>query len=406
MRTNAASTHTPENSDAAAVTPTPIRRMPKDVHDTLTWLAHLIDQTLELRIDEDDDEFAQRHLAVGAAGLVTIREDLGPFAAQLFTRAPAMDFRATPPYDVAGLESHESPIWDRLQVDGACESVPSSLVAAFAPDTLLPGAPVVISVDTRWSSKDVTLHVHREHAHLAEAYLREVYARARGEHNFLRGQWLRVGRDGDFTVQRLSSERTSRDDVIVAPQVWAEIDLNVRSLFERRDLLNRLGLSTNRGLLLVGSPGTGKTALCRAIAAELVGTVTVIVCDAAAIAQALTTIYAEVTYLAPAVVILEDIDLVVGRRSRSGNDAGLHRFLCALDGVMTRHQDVVTIATSNDVKSLDEAAVRCRSLRPHHRGTTACREPARGHPAPLPRSTRRGPRRGGRRHGDRWRIRR
>ena len=337
----------------------PIRRMPTKVRDTLSWLACLIDDSLDLRVAEDDDEFAQRTLGVGPAGLVKIRETLGPFTAQIVTRALAVDFRATPPYDVAGLCSDESPIWDRLRLDGVSETVPTSLVAAFAPDTLVPGVPMVVSVDTRWSEKQVSLHVHRDHIEPAEAYLKGLLARAHGEHNFLRGRCLRVDcHDDELRVRHARKPKASRADVVVPDRVWNEIDLNVCSLFERRELLNELRLGTNRGLLLVGPPGTGKSALCRVIAAELVGPVTVISCDAAAIGSELTAVYDEVTKLSPALVILEDLDLVLSSRARGGGGAGLHRFLTALDGAMSRHADVVTIATTNDVKALDEAAVR------------------------------------------------
>lgn len=53
----------------------------------------------------------------------------------------------------------------------------------------------------------------------------------------------------------------------------------------------------------------------------------------------------------------EDLDLVVGRRGPDG-DLGLHEFRVALDGVMSRHSDVVTLATTNDPATLDPAAVR------------------------------------------------
>jgi len=333
------------------------RRMPTDVRDTLSWLAHLLDASLPLRAAEDDDEFAQRHLGAAAGGLVAIRETLGPFTAPLVARLLAVDVRRHPPYDTAGLVSDESPAWERLQVDDGTETVPSALVAAFAAGTLLEVA-AVLSIDTRWSSKEFVIHVGAADAAVAERYVRGVLQRARGEGNYLRGRCLRVtGDDGRLAVEPVATPTATREDVIVLPAVWAEIDLNLAALADRRELLTRLGLGTNRGLLLVGPPGTGKSALCRVLAAELAGDVTVVFCSASAIGSHLREVYDEVARLSPALVLLEDIDLVIGNRRR-GAGLGLHDFLTALDGAMSSHQDVVTVATTNDVGALDDAATR------------------------------------------------
>jgi cell division protease FtsH len=343
--------------DAVVPIDGPERRMPTDVRDTLSWLAHLLDGSLPLRVAEDDDEFAQRHLGADGASLVSVREPLGPFTAPLATRALAVDFAATPPYDVAGLSSDESPAWTRLQLEDATETVPGALVAAFAAGTLLE-VPTVISVDTRWQSKSLTVHVRHADAAHAERYLRYLMKRARGELNYLRGRFLRAqSREDGIAVRHIKAPRADRADVILSDKIWSEIDINVKNLFARRELLENLGLGTNRGLLLVGPPGTGKTALCRVLACELVGEVTIVTCEARAIATHLDTVYEEMTRLAPAIVILEDIDLVVGTRGR-GQEGALHQFLTALDGAMSRHRDIVTIATTNDLKALDPAAVR------------------------------------------------
>jgi AAA+ superfamily predicted ATPase len=111
-------------------------------------------------------------------------------------------------------------------------------------------------------------------------------------------------------------------------------------------------------MLLFGPPGTGKSALCRVLAAELAGDVTVVFCDARAIGAHMGAVYQELTRLAPALVVLEDLDLVVGNRRSGREGGGLHDFLTALDGVMSSHDGIVTIATTNDVKALDDAAVR------------------------------------------------
>ncbi|MEN3356119.1 MAG: hypothetical protein V7637_101 [Mycobacteriales bacterium] len=347
----------PERNSPLARFPEPRRSMPTDVRDTLSWLAHLLDGSLPLRAAEDDDEFARRHLGASAADVVAVTEALGPFTAPLVARAFGIDLRSHPPYEVAGQSSDQSPRWDRLELDDSTERIPSALVAAFAAETLLP-VPAVVSIDTRWDHKWIAVHVRADRAAEAEAYLHDLVGRARGEHNHLRGRCLHVD-DGDrgLSIRCVPVPAASRSEVIVPDAVWAEIDLNLSALSDRRQLLTDLGLGTNRGLLLAGPPGTGKSAICRVLAAELAGTVTVLSCSAIAIAAHLSKLYAELTRLAPALVLLEDIDLVVGTRS-GRHDIALHDFLTALDGAMSRHTDVVTVATTNDARALDDAAVR------------------------------------------------
>jgi hypothetical protein len=346
-----------DNGRSLARLPEPLRSMPTDVRDTLSWLAHLLDGALPLRVAEDDDEFARRQLGAGAAGVVAVREALGPFTAPPVARAFGVDLRAHPPYEIAGPASDESPCWSRLELDGGTERIPSALVAAFAAGTLL-AVPAVVSIDTRWAYKSIAVHVRADCAAEAEAYLHGLVERARGEHNHLRRRCLQVGdEERGLSIRCVPAPTAARSDVIVPAAVWAEIDVNVSVLFARRQLLTELGLGTNRGVLLAGPPGTGKSAICRVLAAELAGSVTVLSCSAVAIAAHLGRVYAELTRLAPALVILEDIDLVVG--SRSGRqDIALHDFLTALDGAMSRHSDVVTVATTNDVRALDDATVR------------------------------------------------
>jgi hypothetical protein len=56
-------------------------------------------------------------------------------------------------------------------------------------------------------------------------------------------------------------------------------------------------------------------------------------------------------------VTADDIDLVLGHRDSSGTNTSLADFLSTLDGVRQR-DDILTIATTNDPKSLDPAAQR------------------------------------------------
>ena len=84
---------------------------------------------------------------------------------------------------------------------------------------------------------------------------------------------------------------------------------------------------------------------------------TVIFCDAMTVQHSVRELYKELKYLAPALVVMEDVDLVVGDRN-AGASGALLDFLVALDGAMSDHSGVVTIATTNDPQAIDPAARR------------------------------------------------
>jgi cell division protease FtsH len=335
------------------------RAMPTDVRNALSWLAHVLDSSLPLRASEDSDEFANRHLNRGGVGLIALCEHLGPLTGSVIAHAFGDDMREHPPIEVAGLYSDETPAWDLLDLpSGDTQSVPSGLVAAFAASTLA-DVQLVVVVATNWKPARIVVHARAEDAESAQAYLDDLRRRGRETESYLRGRCLQVrGDHDDITVTPIDITPANRRDVIVSDAVWRELDLNVSALFTRRELLTKLGLGTNRGMLLFGPPGTGKSALCRVLAAELVGEVTVVFCDARAIGARMGAVYQELTRLAPALVVLEDLDLVVGNRRSGADSSGLHDFLTALDGVMSNHDGIVTLATTNDVKALDDAAVR------------------------------------------------
>lgn len=147
----------------------------------------------------------------------------------------------------------------------------------------------------------------------------------------------------------------TRNNVIVANQVWAEVDLGVRAVRDRHDLLNAHRLGARRGVLLCGPPGTGKSAISAVVAREVVGQFTVIYVEAKAGTQLLSAVVQEAQRLGgPVLLVLEDIDLWC--RDRATGDAGLSELFQAMD--IQPDARILTLASTNDAAALDKAAIR------------------------------------------------
>ena len=100
-----------------------------------------------------------------------------------------------------------------------------------------------------------------------------------------------------------------------------------------------------------------QTAVARVIAHELVAQgFTVMPSIPTSGPDASSSLYAHAAELSPSVVVLDDVDLYTGRRGGHTDD-GLGAFLSALDGAR-RHNDVLSVATTNDPKAMDAAAIR------------------------------------------------
>jgi cell division protease FtsH len=158
-------------------------------------------------------------------------------------------------------------------------------------------------------------------------------------------------------VRATTPPTDTRDQLILPERIWADIDRNVHGLFRNRHLLATLGLGVNRGVLLHGPPGTGKTQLVRTIVAELHGQVSALFLSPEVMRTKLAHAYRLAEQLAPAIIVLEDADLVVGDR-HTGDSSALVEFLTSVDGLMTERTGVLTIATTNEPAALDAAAVR------------------------------------------------
>jgi hypothetical protein len=145
-----------------------------------------------------------------------------------------------------------------------------------------------------------------------------------------------------------------RDDIVLPEKTLALIERNTVGFVRDASRLAQLGLSAKKGVLLFGPPGTGKTLVVRWLAGSLEGYTKIIVTaghyglleETLAIARALQ----------PALVVLEDIDLVGGHRDGPYAARGgmLNLLLNEMDGVAPEAR-LLFVLTTNRPEVLEPA---------------------------------------------------
>lgn len=256
----------------------------------------------------------------------------------------------------------DEPTWRRLDNGLGALSVPDELAMSFQVGTLAEVPIVIVQRETPYSNyPELLVHVRVGHRAHAQTALDAILESARGERNLYRGRVIHVSSSFDHTrsiaLSVLPNPSAARDELILSRDVWAEIDLAVEAVRDSTGTMRSLGFGTQRGILIVGPPGVGKTAISRVLASELTGEFTTLVVDSSAGKSALRAVYDLTTELGPTLVVLDDLDLYIGARNFGGGGGPLAGLLAVLDGAEA-YDHVLTIATTNDATSLDSAATR------------------------------------------------
>ncbi|MGC0329432.1 cell division protease FtsH [Streptomyces sp. SAI-170] len=180
------------------------------------------------------------------------------------------------------------------------------------------------------------------------------------EHNIFRGQVLSFeGAEfghglGPFRFHRRPA--LTRADIVLPDGLLDRVERQVVGVARRRERLRAAGQHLRRGLLLYGPPGTGKTHTIRYLLSHL-PQFTVVVLSGESI-DAIGPACALARMLQPALVVLEDCDLIAESRDHGGGEQPLlFQVLNEMDG-LGDDADVAFLLTTNRADLLEPALVQ------------------------------------------------
>jgi cell division protease FtsH len=221
-------------------------------------------------------------------------------------------------------------------------------------------APVAVMIyQTQRQRDELVLEIAASTQEAADALLERLRA-LMSLKNVLRGKVLTFayGEYGGFGPSFTSIPSVSRHDVILPEWQLDAIDEHAIGITDVRDALLASGQHLKRGLLLYGPPGTGKTHTVSYLIGQMANRTTIILSGAsvAAIGQAGTL----ARKLAPATIVIEDVDLIGMERGMDGGDHNvmLFQLLNEMDGLQA-DDDVLFVLTTNRADLL-EAALAAR----------------------------------------------
>lgn len=173
-------------------------------------------------------------------------------------------------------------------------------------------------------------------------------------HTILLSPGMQIGPGPNMLVQFQTIPRTLRDDVVLPEGLLERIERHTVSFSEHADALRASGRSLKRGVLLFGLPGTGKTLTLMYLMGRMPGR-TVILMTGRGLGL-IETVAKMARQLAPAMIVMEDVDLVAEERTMPGFRGGpvLFELLNEMDGLRD-DQDVIFVLTTNRADILEPA---------------------------------------------------
>lgn len=159
-----------------------------------------------------------------------------------------------------------------------------------------------------------------------------------------------------FQITFSTIEPVTDADIVLADEHLTVLKRNIIDLYTRRAILEENGVPARRGVLLHGPPGTGKTFACRYLCHKLDGVTCIFVTGSSLLNVG--AIFSFARLLQPAVLFLEDVDLIFATREINLYSTALGDLLDHMDGLRAR-ENISVVLTTNAIDRL-EAAIKDR----------------------------------------------
>jgi SpoVK/Ycf46/Vps4 family AAA+-type ATPase len=189
----------------------------------------------------------------------------------------------------------------------------------------------------------------------AERFLRRLTRETQFGRAF-KGQVLSIERDchGRLSVQFHRLQQISRQEIILPESLLQRIERHTISFSRQAERLRAAKRHLKRGILLHGSPGTGKTLSAMYLAAQMPGRTVILITGGGM--GSIETACKLARMLEPATVVLEDADLIGTERGHQtlGANALLFELLNQMDG-LAEDADILFILTTNRPGNLEAA---------------------------------------------------
>jgi SpoVK/Ycf46/Vps4 family AAA+-type ATPase len=188
---------------------------------------------------------------------------------------------------------------------------------------------------------------------MSEKFIREImkqYDEYQCSHGLLKNSKF------DATIKELDTKGRTFDDVILSDSKKQLLEDNVFTILSNSQRLIERGVETNRGIMLAGPPGVGKSLTIDAVISK--ASCTVIFANFKMLHEKMEGIFEMARRYAPTILLLEDIDAlgITGQRGLFSSGAGLSTLLNCMDGINSNN-GVITIATSNHPEQMDWALI-------------------------------------------------